>query len=118
MNNGRSTYEVIKKVGLRNHYWPGQLVQFITGQGPFPSYLFRFGKQPDNCCACGESGHLFTMPPSAASRIFYHLRFPAYQDIEVWMKSITNHRLLTNRVIDLLNFISSQEDLLKSEQPE
>ncbi|GBN91653.1 hypothetical protein AVEN_29293-1, partial [Araneus ventricosus] len=46
--SGRSTYEVIKKAGLRNQYWPRQLIQFITGYGPFPSYLFRFGKHPDN----------------------------------------------------------------------
>ncbi|GBM50345.1 hypothetical protein AVEN_146588-1 [Araneus ventricosus] len=30
----------------------------------------------------------------------------------------TNHRLLTNKIIDLLNLITSHEDLLKSEQPE
>ncbi|GBM31216.1 hypothetical protein AVEN_193346-1 [Araneus ventricosus] len=54
--NDRPTYEVIKKVGLRNHNWSRQLIQFITGHGPFPSYLFRFGKHPDNCCACGEPG--------------------------------------------------------------
>ncbi|GBM39752.1 hypothetical protein AVEN_107169-1 [Araneus ventricosus] len=47
----------------------------------------------------------------------YHLRCPADQHIEAWMKLINNHRLLTNKIIDLLNFIASQEDLLKSEQP-
>ncbi|GBM02884.1 hypothetical protein AVEN_52056-1 [Araneus ventricosus] len=43
--NGRFTYEVIKKVGLRNHCWLRQLIQFIAEHGPFPSYLFRFTKK-------------------------------------------------------------------------
>ncbi|GBM28070.1 hypothetical protein AVEN_35887-1 [Araneus ventricosus] len=53
--NGRTAYEVIKKVGLRNHYWARQLIQFIAGHGPLPSYLFIFGKHPHNCCTCGEA---------------------------------------------------------------
>ncbi|GBN27134.1 hypothetical protein AVEN_120329-1 [Araneus ventricosus] len=111
--NGRTTYEIIKKVGLRNHNWRRQFIQFITRHGPFPSYLFRFGKHPNNCCACGEPGTPFHL----ATKLSYHLRYPADQHIEAWMKSISNHRLLTNKIIDL-NFIISQEDLLKSEQPQ
>ncbi|GBM07535.1 hypothetical protein AVEN_100731-1 [Araneus ventricosus] len=64
---GSTIYEVKKKVGLRNHYWPRQLIQFITGHGPHPSYLFLFGKHPDNCCAVENLGRLFIMPPSVAS---------------------------------------------------
>ncbi|GBO01509.1 hypothetical protein AVEN_181646-1 [Araneus ventricosus] len=59
--NGFSTYEVIKKVGLRNPHWPRQLIRFITGHGPFPSYLFRFGKHPYNCCACGVPGVTYAL---------------------------------------------------------
>ncbi|GBM66415.1 hypothetical protein AVEN_13011-1 [Araneus ventricosus] len=47
----------------------------------------------------------------------YLLRCPAHQNIEALMKSLTNHHLLTNKIMDLLNFITNQ-DLLKSEQPE
>ncbi|GBM38320.1 hypothetical protein AVEN_158349-1 [Araneus ventricosus] len=116
--NCRSTYEIIKKVGLRNHNWPRQLIQFITGHGPFPSYLFRFGKHPDNYCACGEPGTPFHYATKCRLTLSYHLKCPADQHIEAWLKSITNHRLLRNKIIDLLNFITNQEDLLKSEQPE
>ncbi|GBN42932.1 hypothetical protein AVEN_228885-1 [Araneus ventricosus] len=41
---GRSTHKVLHKVELKSHYWPRQLIQFITEHGPFPSYLKRFGK--------------------------------------------------------------------------
>ncbi|GBM00067.1 hypothetical protein AVEN_214134-1 [Araneus ventricosus] len=116
--NGRSTYEIIKKLGLRNHNWPRQLIQFITGHGPFPSYLFRFGKHPDNCCACREPDTPFDYATNCRLTLSYHLKCPADQHIEAWLKSITNHRLLRNKIIDLLIFITSQEDLLKSEQPE
>ncbi|GBN37124.1 hypothetical protein AVEN_160142-1 [Araneus ventricosus] len=116
--NGRSKYGVIKKVGLRNHNWPRQLIQFIIGHGPFPSYLFRFGKHPDNCCACGEPDTPLHYASEYRLTLSYHLRCPADQHIEAWMKSITNHCPLTNKIIDFLNFITSQEALLKSEQPE
>ncbi|GBM91222.1 hypothetical protein AVEN_211513-1 [Araneus ventricosus] len=87
------------------------------GHGPFPSYLFRFGKHPDNCCACGEPGTPHQYATKCHLTLSYHVRCPADQYLEAWMKSITNHRLLTNKIIDLLNFIISQEDVLKSEQP-
>ncbi|GBL84212.1 hypothetical protein AVEN_118611-1 [Araneus ventricosus] len=111
-------HQIITKVGLRNHNWPRQLIQFIREHGPFPSYLFRFGKHPDNCCACGEAGTPFRYATKYRLALSYHLRCPADQRIEAWLKSITNHRLIRNKIIDLLNFITSQEDLLKSEQPE
>ncbi|GBN04530.1 hypothetical protein AVEN_256371-1 [Araneus ventricosus] len=109
---------VIKKVGLRNHNWPRQLIQFITGHEPFPSYLFPFVKLQDKCSACGEPGTPLHYATQCRLTLSYHLRCPAVQHIEAWMKSITNHRLLTNKIINLLNFITSQKDLLKSEQPE
>ncbi|GBN30844.1 hypothetical protein AVEN_137190-1 [Araneus ventricosus] len=116
--NGRSAYEIIRKVGLRNHNCPRQFIQFITGHGPFPSYLFRFGTQQDNCCACEEPGTPFHYATNCRLKLSYHLKCPADQHIEAWLKSITNHRLLRNKIIDLLNFITSQEYLLKFEQPE
>ncbi|GBN87798.1 hypothetical protein AVEN_262282-1 [Araneus ventricosus] len=79
---------------------------------------FRFGKHPDNCCACGETGTPFHYATKCRLTLSYRLKCPADQHTEAWLKSITNHRLLRNKIIDLLNFITSQEDLLKSEQPE
>ncbi|GBN88636.1 hypothetical protein AVEN_224931-1 [Araneus ventricosus] len=84
----------------------------------FPSYLFRFGIHPDNCCACGEPGTPFHYATKCRLTLSYHLKCPADQHKEAWLKSITNHRLLRNKIIDLLNFITSQEHLLKSEHPE
>ncbi|GBN14984.1 Biotinidase, partial [Araneus ventricosus] len=80
--NGRSTYEVIKKVGQRNHYWPRQFIQFITGHGPFPSYLFRFGKHPDSCCARGEPGTPLHYATKCRLTLLYHLRCRTDHHIE------------------------------------
>ncbi|GBO01114.1 hypothetical protein AVEN_160578-1 [Araneus ventricosus] len=62
--------------------------------------------------------HSMMLALQVPPQVSYHLRCPADQHIEAWMKSITNHRLLANEIIDILNFITSQEDLVKSEQPE
>ncbi|GBN54897.1 hypothetical protein AVEN_213492-1 [Araneus ventricosus] len=77
-----------------------------------------FGKHPDNCCACGEPGAPLHYATKCRLTLSYHLWCPADQHIEAWMKSTAKHRLLSNKIIDLLNFITIQEDLLKSEQPE
>ncbi|GBO24672.1 hypothetical protein AVEN_216139-1 [Araneus ventricosus] len=45
--------------------------------------------------------------PKCRLTLSYHLRCPEDQHMEAWTKSITNHCLL--------NFITSHEDLLKSE---
>ncbi|GBN21044.1 hypothetical protein AVEN_75948-1 [Araneus ventricosus] len=82
--NGRSTYEIIKKVGLRNHNWPRQLIQFITGRLPFPSYLFRFGKHPHNCCVCGEPGTHF----------HYTIKYRLTLFVRPQVSSISTHRSL------------------------
>ncbi|GBN55847.1 hypothetical protein AVEN_10885-1, partial [Araneus ventricosus] len=75
-------------------------------------------KKLDNCCACGEPDTTLHYAAKWRLTLSYHLRCPADQHIEAWMKSIINHRLLTNKIIDLLIFITCQEKLLKSEQPE
>ncbi|GBN79919.1 hypothetical protein AVEN_84349-1 [Araneus ventricosus] len=61
---GRTTHEIIQKVNNKSHNWPRQLTQFITGHGPFPVYLHRFGKHQDNFCACGQEGSPFHYAPS------------------------------------------------------
>ncbi|GBM47499.1 hypothetical protein AVEN_79629-1 [Araneus ventricosus] len=116
--NGLSTYQDIKKVGLRNYYWPRQAHTVYHRTLALPILSFRLGKHPGNCCSCGEPGTPLHYATKCRLTLSYLLRCPADQHIEACMKSITNHRLEINKIIDLLNFITSQEDLLKSEQPE
>ncbi|GBM10333.1 hypothetical protein AVEN_131072-1 [Araneus ventricosus] len=78
----RSTHNVLKKVGLQIHNWPRQLTQFITGHGPFPSYLFRFGKHPDDYCACGEVGTPLHYATKCRLTLSHHLRCLADQHRE------------------------------------
>ncbi|GBN39268.1 hypothetical protein AVEN_257252-1 [Araneus ventricosus] len=108
----------MKKVGLQNHNWPRQFMKFIIGNGPFPFYLFRFGKHPEKCCACGEPGTPFHYATKFRLTFSYHLRCPADQHTDGWIKSITKLRLLTNKITDLLNLTIIQEDLFKSGLPE
>ncbi|GBN18580.1 hypothetical protein AVEN_220765-1, partial [Araneus ventricosus] len=54
--NSRSTYEIVKKVGLRNHNWPRQPI-------------FSDSENTRTTAVPVENlARLFTMPPSAASR--------------------------------------------------
>ncbi|CAL1296084.1 unnamed protein product [Larinioides sclopetarius] len=74
--NGQTTHQVIPKVEGKSHNWPRQLIQFVTGHGPFPAYLHRFGIHPDSYCACGEEGTPFHYATSCHITASYHFTCP------------------------------------------
>ncbi|GBN07505.1 hypothetical protein AVEN_244882-1 [Araneus ventricosus] len=115
---GRSTHKVITKVGLRSHNWPSELTQFITGHGPFPFYLYLFGKHPDDNCACGKVGTPIHYVTKCRLTLPLHLKFPAVQHREAWMISVTSRRQLINKIVQLLDYIIINEDQLKSDHPD
>lgn len=40
-----------------NHFQPvGGLLHFLSGHGPYGTYLERIGSRSDSLCACGEIG--------------------------------------------------------------
>ncbi|GBL94037.1 hypothetical protein AVEN_185013-1 [Araneus ventricosus] len=110
--NGRSTYEVTKKVRLRNHYWQRQLIQFITEHGSSHLIFSDLENTRTTAVPVENLARLFTIPSKYHLTLSYHLMCPADQHIEACMKSITIHRLLTNKIIDPLNFITSKKTYL------
>ncbi|GBO09339.1 Putative protein in type-1 retrotransposable element R1DM [Araneus ventricosus] len=112
--SGRSTNKVIPKVSLVTQNWPRQVTQFVTGHGPFPYYLHRFGKHRDPFCACGEEGTPFHYAVSCPLTSSFHLRDPGVQFQDAWHKSVVKHPLLREKIVRLVNFLAQHEDLLKS----
>lgn len=55
---GRRLYQYIPRLNEIPPYFnpkPG-LVHFLTGHGPYPSYLHRFSLKQDDLCECGQVG--------------------------------------------------------------
>lgn len=57
---GRRTYDIIPNIQNRlrlPHFKPGRgLVHFLSGHGPYPTYLHRFNLKDDQQCNCGQIG--------------------------------------------------------------
>lgn len=57
---GRRTHQFLPNVQERNdlkHFKPTRgLVHFLSGHGPYPTYLSRFNLKEDDLCECGEVG--------------------------------------------------------------
>ncbi|GBM83749.1 hypothetical protein AVEN_199332-1 [Araneus ventricosus] len=53
---GRSTHDIVPRVSNKPVGWNREEIMFVTGHGPFPSYLHRFNLRTHDNCSCGEKG--------------------------------------------------------------
>ncbi|GBO31724.1 hypothetical protein AVEN_251284-2-1, partial [Araneus ventricosus] len=58
-NSGCSVHKVLKTVHLKPVFWTREVILFVTGQGPFPSFLNRFQSSDSDSCAlrCSRRFH-------------------------------------------------------------
>ncbi|GBM54002.1 hypothetical protein AVEN_228755-1 [Araneus ventricosus] len=53
---GRSTHDIVPRVSNKPVGWNREEIMFVTGYGPFLSYLLRFNLRTHDNCSCGEKG--------------------------------------------------------------
>ncbi|GBM27653.1 hypothetical protein AVEN_49956-1 [Araneus ventricosus] len=53
---GRRTHDIVPGVSIKPVEWNKEQLMFVTGYGPFPSYLHRFNLRKHDNCSCGEKG--------------------------------------------------------------
>ncbi|GBN08816.1 hypothetical protein AVEN_261081-1 [Araneus ventricosus] len=56
VETGRSTHDIVPRVPKRPVEWNREELMFVTGQGPFPSFLHRFNLRTHDNCSYGEKG--------------------------------------------------------------
>ncbi|GBN58428.1 hypothetical protein AVEN_225387-1 [Araneus ventricosus] len=54
---GRSVHNVLPKVKTTPTPWQRQEIMFLTGLGPFPTYIKRFNIRSSDSCGCGNLGN-------------------------------------------------------------
>ncbi|GBL90977.1 hypothetical protein AVEN_184377-1 [Araneus ventricosus] len=59
---GRSTHDIVPMVSNKPVGWNREEIMFVTGHGPFPSYLHRFNLRKHDNCLCEKREIQFTMP--------------------------------------------------------
>lgn len=85
---GRDTYSLVPIIG--RCFWDvsSQIIQLLTGHGPFPAYLYRINKLDDPDCVCGEygEGEHFLFPCGVYTSEFF--RQPSLEKRMIWIQKL------------------------------
>ncbi|GBN17478.1 hypothetical protein AVEN_3932-1 [Araneus ventricosus] len=64
---------------------------FVTGHGPFPTYLKRFNIRSSDSCGCGKLGNPLHYATSCLFTTSYHLTKPSADLEPLWWKRVMNN---------------------------
>ncbi|GBL95951.1 hypothetical protein AVEN_227172-1 [Araneus ventricosus] len=81
---------------------------FVTGHGPFPSYLHRFNLRIHDNCACGEKGDPMDYATKCRFTLSWHFQTPTVSLKLRWLKNI----LMNNLSLRLLMRLICDENIL------
>ncbi|GBO01829.1 hypothetical protein AVEN_255447-1 [Araneus ventricosus] len=87
---GRSVHNVLPKV--KTTPTPGQRpeIMFVTGHGPFPTYLKRFNIRSSDSCGCGNLGNPLHYATTQLKKIFKKKICSKYLQIFLQVSLIIN----------------------------
>ncbi|GBM45957.1 hypothetical protein AVEN_96900-1 [Araneus ventricosus] len=89
---GRSTYEVLPKVSLKPAGWSRELTIFVSGHGPFPVYLKRIARYPEEIYACGKLGNPLHYATECHLTESFYLMKPAEVNRVACMRTVARNK--------------------------
>ncbi|GBN50374.1 Putative protein in type-1 retrotransposable element R1DM [Araneus ventricosus] len=112
-NTGRLIYNIIPKVSLQPINWTRNEVLFLTGHGPFPSFLQRFNLSETSFCSCGEIGTPIHYATVCLLTTSHHMAPHSQQHQPVWFRSVANNSTLRRKIHNLLHFLQRETSLFR-----
>ncbi|GBM42440.1 hypothetical protein AVEN_139877-1 [Araneus ventricosus] len=109
---GRSVHNVLPKVKTTPTPWRRPEIMFVTGHGPFPTYLKRFNIRSSDSCGCGNLGNPLHYATSCLFTTSYHLTKPSADLQPLWWKRGMNNNNSRAKIRKLIHFIAKNETLL------
>ncbi|GBL73390.1 hypothetical protein AVEN_159405-1 [Araneus ventricosus] len=85
---------------------------FVTGQGPFHSYLHRFSLRTDDNCSCGEKVELMRYATKCRFTLSEHFQTPTMQYKLQWLENIITNNFSRTRLRLLMCFICDENNLI------
>ncbi|GBM42573.1 hypothetical protein AVEN_159045-1 [Araneus ventricosus] len=85
---------------------------FITGHGPFPSYLHRFNLRIHDNCWCGEKGDPMHYATNCRFTLSLHFQTPTMSLKLQWSENILTNNLSRTRLELLTRFICDENNLI------
>ncbi|GBL94004.1 hypothetical protein AVEN_76720-1 [Araneus ventricosus] len=103
---GRSVYNVLPKVKTTPTPWKRPEMMFVTGHGPFRTYLKRFNIRNTDSCGFGDLGNPLHCATSCLFTTSYHL-IKSSADLEpLWWKRVMNDNNSRAKIRKLIHFIA------------
>ncbi|GBL87832.1 hypothetical protein AVEN_192017-1 [Araneus ventricosus] len=72
----RSTHDIVPRVTNKPVGWNREELMFVTGHGPFLSYLHRFNLRTHDNCSCGENGDPMHHATKCRFTLSWHFQTP------------------------------------------
>ncbi|GBL72717.1 hypothetical protein AVEN_127952-1 [Araneus ventricosus] len=85
---------------------------FVTGHGPFPSYLHRFNLRTRDNWSCGEKGDPMHYATKCRFTISRDFQTPTVSLKLQWLKNILTNNLSRTRLRLLMRFICDENNLI------
>lgn len=107
---GRYTYSLIPKVSLALNHLEPCTTAFLTGHGPFSTYLYRFRKRRDQLCDCGEEGSPQHAYFNCNLTKHWHIRNPPVRP-DGWLSNILTRKTLLNKLTKIHQHLTTLSNL-------
>ncbi|GBM81867.1 hypothetical protein AVEN_219823-1 [Araneus ventricosus] len=86
-------------------------IMFVTGHGPFPTYLKRFKIRNSDSCGCGNPGNPLYYATSCLFTTSCHLTKPSAGLEPLWWERGMNNNNSREKIRKLIHFIAEKESL-------
>ncbi|XP_035227157.1 uncharacterized protein LOC118199407 [Stegodyphus dumicola] len=101
---GRRTYSFLPRVSFSLQTSTSYLTWFLTGHGPFPSYLNRFNLRPSAHCPCGGTGDPDHFVYSCPLTSHFHLQPISTVNLRHFVSQVHHNKNFSNRLSHLMRF--------------
>ncbi|GBO24417.1 hypothetical protein AVEN_222064-1 [Araneus ventricosus] len=112
-NTGRSVPKVLKTDNLKPVFWTREKILFVTGHGPFPSFLNRVHLSDSDSCACGEVGDPIHYATSCPLTLSWHIRKPSTSLESLWYQRVLENPNSRKIIINMIKFIIENENIMR-----
>ncbi|GBO33136.1 hypothetical protein AVEN_146367-1 [Araneus ventricosus] len=109
---GSSTHDIEPRVSNKPVGWNREEIMFVTGHGPFPSYLHRFNLRTHDSCSSGEEGDPMHYATKCRFTLSWHFQTPTVSLKLQWLKNILTNNLSRTRLRLLMFFICDEKNLI------
>ncbi|GBM77108.1 hypothetical protein AVEN_77626-1 [Araneus ventricosus] len=102
---GRRTFLFVPQVNINRASFKSRTNQFITGHGPFVTYLHRFGLCSHHRCVCGAKGdpnHYATVCPVTKP---FHFKKPSAENLSTWCENIVQNKRSLARLMIIMKIL-------------